>query len=130
MAVVVAFRRLLTLDAAVPNEPRRHNATSAMREYLDAHVADDVSLQELADLVGMTRSHACTAFRRAVGVSPHAYQIQARIRQGREMLACGASIADVVAVTGFYDQSHFTRHFKREVGITPARYGRAPSSAL
>jgi hypothetical protein len=53
---------------------------------------------------------------------PHAYQIQARLLRARELLRNGRAIAEVAAMTGFADQSHFHRHFKRLLGTTPAQF--------
>jgi AraC-like DNA-binding protein len=60
-------------------------------------------------------------FSRATGMPPHAYQIQLRIMRAKLLLKKWP-IASVAALTGFVDQSHFTRQFKRLVGVTPAQY--------
>lgn len=126
-AVVTAFRHLLAIGGTIDGgKGSGARAARLIREYIDTHAEDDITLQQLADMVGLSRTYACTMFRRQVGLSPHAYQIQARVRIAREMLARGASVANALAATGFYDQPHFTRHFKRLVGITPGRYGMGP----
>jgi transcriptional regulator GlxA family with amidase domain len=53
---------------------------------------------------------------------PHAYQIQVRLLRAKKLLRSGRHPADVAYATGFADQSHFSRHFKRLMGLTPARY--------
>jgi len=55
---------------------------------------------------------------------PHAYQVRIRVEAARRMLLSGFAIATVAAELGFADQSHFTRHFRRVMGITPAQYVR------
>jgi AraC-like DNA-binding protein len=129
-ALVAAFRRLFAPRSGA--DPRlsssgKRGVVRLLREYIDAHAVEDMGLQYLAQLVGLTRYRVCTVFRQELGVSPHAYQLQRRVAIAREMLFGGAAIADVAKVTGFYDQPHFTRVFKRQAGITPGRYGIAPS---
>ena len=102
---------------------REPAGVAAAREYLHAHVAENVSLRRLAALAGdLNPSYFNRAFRAAVGLPPHAYQVHLRVLRAKEMLAAGRSISDVAWATGFADQSHLTRHFKRQVGVTPARY--------
>ncbi|MGD1898138.1 MAG: helix-turn-helix domain-containing protein, partial [Phormidesmis sp.] len=94
--------------------------------YLRAHCRRDVSLKELADVVGLSRFHFCRLFRQQVGVSAGAYQLQLRLTEAKKMMIKGRSLAEVAIATGFYDQSHFSRHFKRYVGTTPAKYTGQP----
>ncbi|MEM9904513.1 MAG: AraC family transcriptional regulator [Cyanobacteria bacterium P01_D01_bin.44] len=101
-----------------------HQAVAQARDYLQAHYADDISLEELAAIAGLSRFHFCRVFRKQVGISPAAYQTQLRIAQSRKLLAQGFPIATVVEMTGFYDHSHFGWHFKRQVGATPRSYVR------
>jgi len=56
------------------------------------------------------------------GLPPHQFQLQARIARSRELMMAGVPIAHVAADLGFSDQSHFTRHFKAALGVTPAAY--------
>jgi AraC-like DNA-binding protein len=91
---------------------------------LDDHAAESVPLQTLARFAGLSAFHLCRVFREAVGMTPHAYQTQARIRRAKSLLRAGMPITEVAAEVGFYDQAHLTRHFKRIVGLTPGRYAR------
>lgn len=99
-----------------------HKAVKRARDYLHAYFASDVSLEELAAIANLSRFHFCRVFRKDIGLSPSAYQTQLRIAHARKLLAQGLPIATVAAVTGFYDQSHFGWHFKRQVGATPGNY--------
>jgi AraC-like DNA-binding protein len=82
------------------------------------------SLQELADAVGANRFVLLRQFRHRVGLPPHAYVLRLRVDRARSLLARGADIADVAFLLGFSDQSHFSRLFKRVVGIPPGDYRR------
>jgi len=95
------------------------------RERLDAAPATPVSLAELAGLSGVSRFQLLRGFARELGITPHAYLIQARARLARALLAGGLPIADAAAEAGFADQSHLTRAFARQFGITPGRFTQA-----
>jgi AraC-like DNA-binding protein len=92
------------------------------REYIRAHYADNISLAKLTSLTTLSPFHLIRVFGRQVGCPPHEYQTQVRIEQARKLIREGHSILDVALATGFVDQSHFSRHFKRIVGIPPGQY--------
>lgn len=126
--VLRALASLVTSHASadgLPDPRWLHPAIRVVRAYLDEHVADDVSLRQLADLADLSPYYVCSLFRREVGVPPHAYQVQLRVRRARELLARGVSTALTASETGFFDQAHLHRHFKRLVGVTPGTYRRA-----
>lgn len=99
-----------------------HAAVRRACDFLHAHYASDVSLEELATIAGLSRFHFCRVFGKEMGVSPSVYQIQLRIAHAKKLLLQGIPIATVASLTGFYDQSHFGWHFKRLVGVTPGSY--------
>ncbi|MGU7773059.1 AraC family transcriptional regulator [Burkholderia sp. MR1-5-21] len=100
-------------------------AIHAARERLDAAPAAPVSLAELANLSGVSRFQLLRGFAREVGITPHAYLIQSRTRLARTLLASGRPIVDAAAEAGFADQSHLTRAFARQFGITPGQFAQA-----
>jgi AraC-like DNA-binding protein len=93
-----------------------------VRDYLESHCAEEIRLADLARIASLSPYHLSRVFRRAYGLAPHAYQIQARISRARVLLRQGLSPAQVAARTGFADQSHFHRRFKSVVGVTPGAY--------
>jgi AraC-like DNA-binding protein len=93
-----------------------------VRDYLDAHVTQDVSLAELARIGERSRHTVLRAFRKATGMTPHAYLLNRRVERARRSLASGARLAETAIDCGFFDQSHFTRVFKRHTGVTPGQY--------
>ncbi|MER6692654.1 helix-turn-helix transcriptional regulator [Streptomyces minutiscleroticus] len=93
-----------------------------LRELLDARLVEGVALEEAARLVGAHPAHLVRAFGAAFGIAPHQYLMSRRVGRARRLLLDGRSPAEVAAETGFYDQSHLTRHFKRLVGVAPGRY--------
>lgn len=112
-----------------PPVARSPSAVSRVRDYLDAHAGDNVSLQELSVLVGLTPFHLARLFQRAIGLPPHAYQIQRRIQKAKTLIRLGVALAEVAVDCGFTDQSHLTRHFKRVMGVTPGLYLRRSRNA-
>ena len=99
-------------------------AVKRARDYLHTHYAEDISLEALAAIAGLSRFHFCRVFSKEIGVSPGLYQTQLRVAQARKLLAQGVPITTIIDLTGFYDQSHFGWHFKRQVGTTPGNYVR------
>ncbi|MER6731357.1 AraC family transcriptional regulator [Streptomyces puniciscabiei] len=93
-----------------------------LRELLDARVADGVSLEEAGRLLHAHPAHLVRAFSGAYGIAPHQYLMSRRVGRARRLLLDGLAPGEVASATGFYDQAHLTRHFKRLVGVTPGRY--------
>lgn len=110
------------------NRARRSKVERA-REYLHEYATDPVSLRTLSDVADLSPWHLLRSFREHVGLTPHAYQMQARVERGRMLLSSGVPIAETALTTGFVDQSHFTRQFKRFTGVTPGRYSPVRSLA-
>lgn len=93
-----------------------------VRDHLQAHYADDVSVQTLADVAGLSRAHLTRAFARRFGVPPHIYLNAVRVSRAQEAMLAGGLLADVAVACGFADQSHFSRRFKGALGVTPAQW--------
>jgi AraC-like DNA-binding protein len=109
---------------APPGEPRPSGpaAVRAALDILHDRMIDPPSLAELAAAVDARPFPLLRAFRAATGLPPHAYLNQMRVRRARALLDDGHRPADVAALTGFADQAHLTRHFKRVVGVPPGAY--------
>lgn len=125
-----ALGALLERQGAVPARhprPARREAERA-REYLMDNLTRNVSLADLAKVANLSPFHLARTFAGEYGLPPHAYQIQARVNLARRLLLAGRSATDVAYATGFYDPSHFTRHFTRVVEVSPGRYARSASS--
>jgi AraC-like DNA-binding protein len=94
------------------------------RDYLAEHAELPVSLDELAAVAGIGKYRLVKLFRDRAGLPPHAFQIAHRVRHARRLLEAGHTPAEAAAWTGFTDQSHLHRHFRRALGFTPGQYQR------
>ena len=103
------------------DEPR---AVSRAREYLRERASSPVSLEELSQASGLSGFRLNRQFSRFVGLAPHAYQVMLRVEAARALIASGRSVSDAALESGFCDQSHLTRHFRRITGLTPGAYGK------
>ncbi|MFK4099904.1 AraC family transcriptional regulator [Streptomyces sp. NPDC019531] len=93
-----------------------------LRELLDERVVEGLSLEAAAAQVQAHPAHLVRAFSTAYGIAPHQYLTSRRVDRARSLLLAGSGPAEVAALTGFHDQAHLTRHFKRLVGVTPGCY--------
>ena len=84
-----------------------------------------LSLADFARATGTGRFQILRRFSKEVGSTPHAYLMQHRVKRAKDMILRGASLADTAFACGFSDQSHLTRSFSRQVGVTPGRFSRA-----
>ena len=94
-----------------------------VREFIEAHLAENVSVQTLATIAGLSMYHFARAFKQSEGATPHDYLLQRRVRRAQELLAAtDLSLSEIALASGFADQSHCARRFRQHVGVTPGRY--------
>ncbi|MFJ9560192.1 AraC family transcriptional regulator [Streptomyces fuscichromogenes] len=94
----------------------------SLRELLDERVTDGLALAAAARLLHAHPAHLVRAFSGAYGIAPHQYLMSRRVGRARRLLLDGVPPAATATATGFHDQAHLTRHFRRLVGVTPGRY--------
>lgn len=99
-----------------------HAAIRRACDYLQAHSDQQIGSGELEDVSGLDRFSLARQFRASLGTSPHRYLVMRRLEKARGMIGSGRSLVDIALETGFSDQAHFTRHFKRTHGMTPGRW--------
>ena len=107
--------------ARIGAEPQ---AVTRAKAYIEAHCAENITLDDLARAAYLSPFHLARVFQRATGLPPHAYLLQTRILRAKALLAHGRAITDAAYELGFVDQSHFHRHFKRIVGLTPGEFSK------
>ena len=92
------------------------------RDYLEANAGRAVSSAELERATGLDRYALSRHFRALYATSPHRYLLMRRLQRARTLIGAGEPLAEVAAATGFADQSHFSRHFKKAFGMPPGRW--------
>ncbi|MEF0938747.1 AraC family transcriptional regulator [Rhizobium sp. BR 362] len=127
-----ALRRdglLLSLVADVMREQRQADegadapaAIMRARNLIDDDPAASVTLADLAEVSGLSRFQLLRGFAKATGLTPHAYLLQRRILRARGLIAGGMPLAEAAFACGFADQSHMTRVFVRNFGVSPRTY--------
>lgn len=124
----VAVTEALTAFASFLEGARAHSglrpSVRRARDFLLDHLAEEVTLDALADHARSDKFHLCRAFSHELGFPPYAFLTQARIARARVLLRRGVRPSDVAQLVGFCDQSQMHRHFVRIVGRTPGAYAR------
>jgi AraC-like DNA-binding protein len=117
---------LVRYGERTPTSIDKHSrpALRRVRDLIREHYARPIGLGELVAASGLSRYYLVRAFAKEFGLPPHAYQVHVQIARSQALLAAGASLVFAGTEVGFSDQSHFTRHFKRSVGVTPGLYRR------
>ena len=94
-------------------------------ECIESSPSTRVRLSELAALTGLSMSHFSVAFKQSTGMPPHRWQLNSRVQRAKQLLLRRElHIVEIAQVTGFVDQSHFTRTFRHFVGVTPMAWRR------
>jgi AraC-like DNA-binding protein len=99
-------------------------AVARARDFLDANAGRAVGSVELEAISGLTRFALARQFRAHLGTSPYRYLVMRRLDRARHLMLSGVALAEAAASSGFADQSHMTRHFKRAFGMSPGRWQR------
>jgi AraC-like DNA-binding protein len=123
VAALVEFIEILIRDSPLEEITIDESGVATrIRSFLQEHLSGDVHNAQLASLVSLTPFHLIRVFHRVVGVPPHRYAMLVRIRRAEQLLRAGVPIADVAHQSGFCDQSHLNRCFRRILGVTPGEY--------
>lgn len=93
-------------------------------EYIKSCYYSNISLNKLAEIAGFSPFYLTKVFTKQIGVSPHEYHLQIRLKKATDLLALGKSPTEVAFEVGFCDQSHFCKAFKKKFGVTPGQYER------
>jgi len=121
-AVPVAVPAWIADDDAIGPEGASRVPYGAIDRYVRANLSRRIAVQELAGLARLSVFQLFRAFRRDRATTPCRFVLELRIEHAKQRLRAGASIAETAFQTGFADQSHLTRQFKRLTGMTPKAY--------
>jgi AraC family transcriptional regulator len=124
---------IVELASGNPSRPASMRDQPALRsqdidrvhEFIVAHLADDISLSDLARVVGLSKFYFCRAYKSATGHSPYHEILATRIGTARDALVRGMSIQTAAAQTGFTNLSQFSRTFKQFTGLSPSAFTRS-----
>lgn len=117
-----ALMRHADAPGTVSGRKYDHAAIRRACDYLQSRSDRQISSGELENVSGLDRFTLARQFRMSLGTSPHRYLVMRRLEKARAMIGSGRSLVDIALETGFSDQAHFTRHFKRTHGMTPGRW--------
>lgn len=111
--------------ASAQSSPDWHGTMKPATDYIQSHYTEDVTIEKLASMAGMPESSFRNRFTQTFGISPGRYITTIRLNAARKLLeATGKPLSEIAVETGFFDQSHLTKLFKRERGVTPGEYRR------
>jgi AraC family transcriptional regulator len=117
-----ASRAARPLRGGLPMRQQRRLA-----EFIDEHLAEDISLATLAGLVDLSLFHFARAFKQSFGVPPHRYHMDRRMDRAKNLLRRSAfSVTQIANQIGFHEASSFTRAYRQFAGVTPSEYRRHP----
>jgi AraC-like DNA-binding protein len=95
--------------------------TQRICEYITSNLDQNISLEALAEIAGLSTHHFARAFKQSVGMPPHCYVLQRRIERAQHMLvSTQLPLSEIALSAGFSDQSHLARHFRRMTGLSPS----------
>lgn len=109
---------------ATPEDQRTHfQELQRVIEFLAENFVSDITVERLAEIAGISVPHLNRRFRQLLRLSPMEYVHSLRIQEAQRLLVTtDRPVGDIALNTGFYDQSHFTKRFRKATGITPLRY--------
>jgi AraC-like DNA-binding protein/mannose-6-phosphate isomerase-like protein (cupin superfamily) len=121
-ALATLLRRHGLESPGADGRSTRRPAVCRVLDYMRANACEPLSVDELSEIARLSLYHFIRVFREEVGLGPHEFLVNLRVDRARGLLSQGRSITEAAAATGFADQSHLTRWFKRIMGITPGNF--------
>jgi AraC-like DNA-binding protein/PAS domain-containing protein len=127
MAIHSRPRISMLRDAPIPEPPPLNRGglsptrTHRICEYINSNLDQNISLEALAEMAGLSMHHFARAFKQTVGMPPHCYVLQRRIEHAQQLLRnTELPLSEIALSAGFSDQSHLARHFRRITGMSPS----------
>lgn len=98
---------------------------NSIKKYIEDHFLEEIRLKDIEDRFEVNKFVLIRNFKNKFNTTPSAYQLQLKINYGKHLLKDSDDIVDIALKSGFYDQAHFTKEFKKAYGITPLQYRKA-----
>jgi AraC-like DNA-binding protein len=128
LSVALAHYFIRRYAVRTTHDPEYGNGMPAVRlnrvlDFMRQNYSKETRLWELANLAGMSPHYFCELFKQSTGISPYQYSLRCRMDRAKEFLRSPQfTVRQVAEATGFADQSHFTKVFRRMVGVTPLQF--------
>lgn len=104
------------------------NVITPLLEYISNNLAENLSLDHLAQQINLSKHHMCKLFKKCTGTTINKFIVTKRIARAKELFACGHTASEVYETVGFNDYCHFIRTFTRIVGTSPSKYAKQASA--
>jgi AraC-like DNA-binding protein len=114
----LSLKKKNVFQANVRKDPR----IDVLSDYVQAHSNEDISLQDMADLVNLNPFHLVRMFKKVMGISPYEYLLVKRTEKAKELLRKGYSVGEAALEAGFYDSSHLHRLLRKFAAIPPKAF--------
>ena len=112
----------ILVDRVSDKEDKEISYSNKLKQFILDAPENKFLLEDMAQSLGVSPYHMIRQFKRACGLTPHQFLIQARVRKAQKLLEAGKSVIEAAYATGFCDQSHFDRCFRKIVRLTPYEY--------
>lgn len=122
LSVFAGLFKIVVDKKAINHSGRERARLKTVKDYLYQNFLEKVTLDDLEKISGLSKFYLIHLFKAEYNVPPHAYQTLLRVNFAKKELRRQRSIADTALYAGFFDQSHFTKTFKKYVGVTPESY--------
>ena len=116
------IERLCLFQKEFGEKEKQSDSIKKIKDILDNEFSDNHSIESLANKAFLSPFHFSRIFKRHTGMAPHQYLLDNRLQQARKLLGDNFQIIDIAIACGFYDASHFIRHFTNYYGVPPLKY--------
>ncbi len=123
------LQSLLLLAVNLPSDERSEQSdaekvlANRIRQYIDVHFAENITLEDIAEALRISPSHASHVYKSVMGLSPIQYVIRCRIGEAQNLLiATDLPVVEIAAMVGYANGNHFNAIFRQKVGMPPAQY--------
>jgi AraC-like DNA-binding protein len=117
------IRQYKNFDNNLENISFRQKPAAKIKEYLNTHYQEDITLDKLTEVIGYSKNYLCRIFRENTGITINEYLSNVRINRAADILAStDMEVSEVSKATGFTNIFHFIKKFKKVIGIPPGGY--------